>query len=112
MDTQASPPLVGVLEMTPSKHPAIPGASSVSDHSPLHSPPNSSTVEPRYSRFTVTGIMAWAEQEGQTYVFQFDDQAVEWAVQPCGTVVIGVDSVRIAERLEGATPLPIGDDLV
>jgi len=59
----------------------------------------------------VLGVIFSVEQDGRTYVLQFDD--TEHLMSPTGdSAVIGIDSIRLAERLEGATPLPMGDDPV
>lgn len=89
--------------MTISKPSPISSSGAMPDPSPSSMPPDSSSVEPRSSRFTVVSVIVVVEQDGERHSLHFEGGDVE-SVKPEEWItrwVIGVDSVRVAEALEG-----------
>lgn len=55
---------------------------------------------PQSPRFTVLGLFLHVEREGRTYTLAFDDILVASMHDYTGRLVVGVDSVKVEERLD------------
>ena len=86
--------------MTTPKQSPTPSLDSVSDLLSRQSPPDSSTVEPRSSRFTVVSVIVVVEQDGERHSLHFEGSDID-AAPFWDETVIGVNSIRVAEALEG-----------